>query len=63
MVYATITQLIDVRPIRKALAIGQDAQKFRERCILDAELVLWDSDQQKIQEFYQLSNYVHAQER
>ena len=54
--------VVDGRTIRKALGIGRD-QKFRERCILDAELVLWDRDEQKIQEFYQLSSYVFNNKR
>jgi DNA ligase 4 len=48
--------------IRKALGIGRDAQ-FRSRCILDAELVLWDRDQQKIEEFHLLSNYLFQRRR
>ena len=50
------------RTIRRALGIGRD-QKFRQRCILDAELVLWDRDQQKIEKFYQLSSYVLNHQR
>src|SRR5205814_8043527 len=38
-------------------------QKFRQRCILDAELVLWDRDQQKIEKFHQLSSYVLNHQR
>lgn len=58
----SIWYVVDSRTIRKALGIGRD-QKFRERCILDAELVLWDRDEQKILEFHELSSYVFNNKR
>jgi DNA ligase 4 len=57
-----IWYVVNNRTIRKALGIGRD-QKFRERCILDAELVLWDRDEEKILEFHELSSYVFNNKR
>lgn len=54
--------LLIFRTIRNALGIGR-GQEFRERCILDAELVLWDRDEQRIDEFNRVSNYVLNQHR
>lgn len=45
------------RTIRKALGIGV-AARFQERCILDAELVLWDDEEQRIQEFHKLRRHL-----
>ena len=58
----SIYYVFNNRIIRKALGIGGN-QKFQERCILDAELVLWDQDEQKILEFHQLSSYVFNNKR
>lgn len=50
------------RTIREALGIGTN-QNFREKLILDAELVLWDQEEEKIAEFHNLSTYLKEDEQ
>ena len=52
----------DCRTLREALEIGTPSQIFREKLILDAELVLWDQEKEKIAEFNKLSTYIKKEE-
>jgi len=41
------------------LEIGTPLQNFREKLILDAELVLWEQDEEKIAEYHELSTHLN----
>jgi DNA ligase-4 len=51
------------RTIRKALGIGTEDQRWKERCILDGELILWDDEAQRMQECTKLDDYLRVKVR
>ncbi|PTU21148.1 hypothetical protein P175DRAFT_0421149, partial [Aspergillus ochraceoroseus IBT 24754] len=44
--------------IKNCLRIGKEGCKFRSRCILEAELVVWNDRQHRIMEFHKLRKFI-----